>query len=101
LDLTDGDALAQEVLNDGLLRAVWFDGSSIRRIHTATFFPFIVRQHETDMPVVPTHYFSEIDPTAAINYLKAKYAVTEFTGYDHCPFIRKFQEAEWMRWHSR
>ena len=53
------------------------------------------------MPVVPTHYFSEIDPTAAINYLKAKYAVTEFTGYDHCPFIRKFQEAEWMRWHSR
>lgn len=79
LEFLDGDALAHEVLGNALLRAVWFDGQTIRRIDSAAFFPFLVRKHDTDTPIVPQYYFRDCNPGEAILFLKEHHPDLEFT----------------------
>jgi hypothetical protein len=56
LEFLDGEELAAEVLANPSLRALWFNGTLISAIATRTTFPFIVRLHREDRPLVPTRH---------------------------------------------
>lgn len=78
LEFLDGETLAQEVLNNGLLRAVWLSNGRIERIDSAVFIPFIVRKHDRDVPVVPRRYFRTPDPTELLRYVKQNHPRLDF-----------------------
>ncbi len=50
LEFVDGETLALTVMENPLLRSVWFDGKTIGEINQAFVIPFIVRQHDDDRP---------------------------------------------------
>jgi len=60
LEFLDGDCLAEEVLANPLLRAVWFDGQTIVRVNNAVVIPLIARLHDRDVPIHPLRSLIEI-----------------------------------------
>ena len=53
LDFLDGGELAKEVLANGMLTALWWEGSRFSEVNVSTVFPLIVRCHHKDAPFSP------------------------------------------------
>lgn len=51
LDFLDGDALADEILRNVPLKAVWYDGVEFGRVSNCVLLPFLLRDLRTDRPL--------------------------------------------------
>ncbi|MEQ8279235.1 MAG: restriction endonuclease [Deltaproteobacteria bacterium] len=71
LRFIDGDQLARQVLQNPLLRSVWFDGVSVDRVGNALNLPILVREHTSDLPIVPYMLRSKLSLDSVIADIKA------------------------------
>lgn len=104
LEFLDGSLVATEVMANALLKAAWFDGTSISRINTQLVLPVIVRRHEDDLPINPLAYFSVPDtkpliadlegrfPGIAISVRRATASTEDFRRY-RAPLVPTIDEA--------
>ena len=74
LEFLDGDSLAEEVLANTMLKALWFDGANISRVNVSTVIPLLARRHEEDLPI----RLEEVDCKAAIEFLSKRYPAHTF-----------------------
>lgn len=77
LNFIDGDMLCSIVLDNPLLRSIWFDGESFIRKLLTINFPILIREHENDLPYIINDHAEEQDITIlltdfrnSLNHLK-------------------------------
>lgn len=56
LEFLDREELIGEVLASAVLRALWFDGGKLGLVNARTIFPFLVRRHDGDQPLLPLRH---------------------------------------------
>lgn len=54
----DGNDLALEVIENPLLKAVWFDGHDFYKVSNSISFPLLIREHVSDLPFIITKHLS-------------------------------------------
>jgi len=79
LEFLDGDTIASQVFDTGLLKAVWFDGKSIAAVNTAITFSTIIRRHSDDASILPFRFDDFPPPDDCIKYLSNRYPDIKFT----------------------
>jgi restriction endonuclease len=56
LEFLDREELVGEILASAVLRALWFDGAKLGLVNARTIFPFLVRRHDGDRPLLPLRH---------------------------------------------
>ncbi len=52
LDFFDGKIILKAIAASGILKTLWTNGDSLKSMKTSWIFPFIIREHVNDMPIV-------------------------------------------------
>jgi hypothetical protein len=79
LDFLDGEELAREVLSNGVLTGLWWEGTQFSQINVSTIFPMIIRLHNEDMPFNPIESSTEQDAQAFFEYLGSRHPNYRFS----------------------
>jgi hypothetical protein len=78
LDFLDGEALSKEVLSNGLLTALWYEGAQFSDVNVLTAFPTIIRRHEGDLPFTPFDSLGDVELTRLFDYLATRHDQYKF-----------------------
>lgn len=73
LAFLDGDQLVRLVLQEPLLKALWFDGSSLTDVTSVVTVPVMIREHNADAPIVPARWDPAPDLAPIAEGLSATY----------------------------
>src|SRR6185369_6820978 len=79
LDFLEGETLEREVLGNGMLTALWYEGSRFTDINVSTVFPTLIRRHQGDRPFMPFRVLERPDLTPLIDYLTKRHSEHKFT----------------------
>jgi hypothetical protein len=79
LDFLDGEALAREVLSNGMHTALWYEGTRFADINVSTIFPTIIRRHDGDRPFMPFRLATPPDFSQVLEYLSSRHPAYKFS----------------------
>lgn len=79
LDFLDGEALEREVLANGMLTALWHEGTRFADINVSTIFPTIIRRHDDDSPFMPFRSSTPPDFSQVLEYLSSRHPAYKFS----------------------
>jgi hypothetical protein len=68
-----------EVIDNPLLKAVWFDGHDFHKISNSISLPILLREHNEDLPLIITKHFDDAEVENLINELNAAFNQFIFT----------------------
>ncbi|ABK48134.1 restriction endonuclease [Shewanella sp. ANA-3] len=70
LNFIDGDILCSIILDNPLLRSIWFDGKSFISKLLTVNLPILIREHENDLPYIINDHAEEKDVAELLINLK-------------------------------
>lgn len=79
LDFLDGEELAREVLSNGVLTGLWWEGSHFSQVSISTVFPMIIRLHQNDLPLSPFDSSTAANANPFFEYLSGKHPHYRFS----------------------
>jgi hypothetical protein len=82
LDFLDGEELAREVLSNGVLAALWWEGTHFSHVNVSTIFPMIIRIHDGDIPFNPFSSYTEDEVRPFFEYLDQRHPEYRFSLQD-------------------
>lgn len=70
LNFIDGDILCSIILDNPLLRSIWFNGESFISKLLTVSFPILIREHENDLPYIISDHAEEQEITELLTNLR-------------------------------
>ncbi|MGL6534647.1 restriction endonuclease [Aeromonas caviae] len=80
LNFIDGDMLCSIVLDNPLLRSIWFDGESFIRKLLTINFPILIREHKNDLPYIINDHAEEQDITILLTDFRSSLRKVRISG---------------------